>query len=260
LPAQPLAARLAKPPEHRSIQVLVAQVESHLERNPTDGRGWEILAPVYLRMGRYEDAVKARQNALTYNGETSERQAGLGEALVAAAQGIVTAAANKAFARAVELDPHQTKARFYLGLAAEQDGRKADAAKTWRDLLADAPAGVPWAEFVRAALARVDPAAAAAVKPNAAPGPSGAEMAAAAEMSPEQRQTMIRGMVDRLAARLKDDGSDVDGWLRLMRAYMVLGERDKAQSAAADARRALAAAPDKLKRIDEAAKGLGLDG
>jgi cytochrome c-type biogenesis protein CcmH len=85
-------------------------------------------------------------------------------------------------------------------------------------------------------------------------------MAAAAEMPAEQRQAMIHGMVERLAARLKSDGADVDGWLRLMRAYMVLGERDKARSAAADARRALAGAPDKLRRIDQAAKGLGLDG
>jgi cytochrome c-type biogenesis protein CcmH len=212
LPGEPLAERLAKPPEQRSIQTLVAQVESHLERNPQDGRGWEIVAPVYLRLGRFEDAVKAR---------------------------------------------------FYLGLAAEQDGRKADAAKTWRELLAQAPQGATWAEFVREALARVDPSAAAALAPKAAPaapGPSADDMAAAAEMPAEQRQAMIHGMVERLAARLKSDGADVDGWLRLMRAYMVLGERDKARSAAADARRALAGAPDKLRRIDQAAKGLGLDG
>jgi cytochrome c-type biogenesis protein CcmH len=85
-------------------------------------------------------------------------------------------------------------------------------------------------------------------------------MAAAAELTPEQRQAMVRGMVDGLAARLKHDGSDLDSWLRLIRAYMVLGERDKARSAAADARRALAGDPDKLRRIDDAAKGLGIDG
>jgi cytochrome c-type biogenesis protein CcmH len=129
--------------------------------------------------------------------------------------------------------------------------------------LAQAPQGATWAEFVREALARVDPSAAAALAPKAAPaapGPSAGDMAAAAEMPAEQRQAMIHGMVERLAARLKTDGADVDGWLRLMRAYMVLGERDKARSAAADARRALAGAPDKLRRIDQAAKGLGLDG
>jgi len=85
-------------------------------------------------------------------------------------------------------------------------------------------------------------------------------MAAAAELTPQQRNNMARGMVDRLAERLKQDGSDLDGWLRLVRAYAVLGERDKARAAAADARRALASAPDKLRRLDELVKGLGLEG
>ena len=100
------------------------------------------------------------------------------------------------------------------------------------------------------------PAAAAAPQP----GPSASEVAAANEMSPEQRNTMIRGMVSRLAERLKQDGSDVEGWLRLLRAYMVLGDKDQARAAAGDARRALASDPDKLRQVDETIKGLGLEG
>jgi cytochrome c-type biogenesis protein CcmH len=79
-------------------------------------------------------------------------------------------------------------------------------------------------------------------------------------MSEQDRGAMIRGMVARLADKLKADGNDIDGWLRLVRAYMVLGDRDKAQTAAADARRALANAPDKLRRIDDLVKDLGLQG
>ncbi len=71
---------------------------------------------------------------------------------------------------------------------------------------------------------------------------------------------MVQGMVARLAERLKNDGSDVEGWLRLLRSYMVLGERDKALAAAADARRALASDPEKLRRVNELIKGLGLEG
>jgi len=71
---------------------------------------------------------------------------------------------------------------------------------------------------------------------------------------------MVRGMVERLAEQLKQDGSDMDGWLRLVRAYMVLGEKDKARAALGDARRALAREPDKLRRMDELSKGLGLEG
>ena len=264
LPSQPRAERLAAPAEQRSLDTLIAQVEAHLESNPTDGRGWEVLAPVYMRLGRYADAVKAFRNVLAFSAETSERQSNLGEALMAAGQGIVTVDAANAFERAVALDGQNAKARFYLGLAAEQDGRAAEAAKRWRELIAEAPRGAPWREFVRQALARVDPEAAkqaeAAPPPASQPGPTAADVAAAAQMSAGERQAMVRGMVERLAERLKGDGSDLDSWLRLMRAYMVLGERDKARAAATDARRALTGDPEKLRRIDDAAKGLGLDG
>jgi cytochrome c-type biogenesis protein CcmH len=92
----------------------------------------------------------------------------------------------------------------------------------------------------------------------APPGPSAQDMAAAGQMTPKQRNEMIRGMVARLADQLKTDGSNVEGWLRLVRSYVVLGERDKAQAAAANARRALGGDADKLRRLEELVKGLGL--
>lgn len=93
LPHAPLFARLNLPGEQSSIESLMVQVEAYLERNPQDGRGWEVLAPVYSLLGRFDDAVKARRNALRLLGVSSEREADLGEALVAAANGIVTAGA-----------------------------------------------------------------------------------------------------------------------------------------------------------------------
>jgi cytochrome c-type biogenesis protein CcmH len=93
-----------------------------------------------------------------------------------------------------------------------------------------------------------------------APGPSAADIAAAAQMNPDQQNQMIRTRVARLADKLKQDGSDVAGWERLLRAYMVLGEHDKAQAAAADARKALAGDPDKLRRLDDVIKDLKVEG
>lgn len=252
LPGQPLAQRTVPPDQ--SIMALVERVETHLEQSPNDGRGWELLAPVYLRLERFDDAVRARRNALGLLGPTADRESDFGEALMAAANGVISEEAKAAFDRAMALDASNVKARYFSGLAAEQDGKPADAATIWRKLVADAPAGAPWVGFVRQSLARVDPAQAAA------PGPSSADVAAAGEMSGDQRNQMIRGMVERLAARLKQDGSDPEGWLRLVRAYMVLGERDKARAAANDARGALAGAPDKLRQFDDSVKGFGLDG
>jgi len=262
LPGQPLAQRLTVPADANSMAGLIARVEAHLERNPDDGRGWDVIAPVYMRLSRFDDATRAYRNALKLVGETADREASLGEALAGAANGVVTADAKAAFERALALDATNARAQFYLGLAAEQDGRVAEAGNRWRNLIAQAPADASWVAYVREALARVEPNSTATrgSEPQNAPGPSAEDVASAAEMSAADRDQMVRGMVERLAARLSADGSDVDGWLRLMRAYVVLGERAKARAAAADARRALASDPDKLRRIDEGAKNFGLDG
>ncbi len=252
LPGQPLAARVKAPLQDQPLDALVTRVEAHLASNPEDGRGWEVIAPVYLRLGRFEDAVKARRNALQLNGATSDREADLGEALAAAANGVVTDEAKASFERARAGDPKNVRARFYLGVAAEQDSNHAAAAAIWREMLTDAPQGAPWVPIVRQALARVDAAP--------APGPSADDIAAAQSMKPEDQAAMIRGMVEQLSERLKRDGSDVDGWLRLVRAYTVLGDKDRAREAAADARRAIGPDADKLKRLDELVKGLGLEG
>lgn len=265
LPGQPLAERMATVRQDRSIQNLVAQVEAHLERNPNDVRGYEVVAPVYMRMGRFADAVNARRKVIALAGENSERQSDLGEALAAQGNGVITVDAKAAFERALALDPKNLKALFFIGVAAEQDGDRHKAAAIWTSMLKDAPADAPWTPVVREALTRVGgtpPATAAAPSAPAAgqPGPSAADVAAAGQMTEQDRGQMIRGMVARLAERLKENGDDVAGWQRLLRAYMVLGERDKAKGAADDARKALAADPDKLRQIDEMIKSMGLEG
>ena len=269
LPWQPLVARTQGGPENldsNPIAQLLARVEAHLEENPNDGRGWEVVAPVYMKLERYDDAAKARRQAITLLGATAVREVDLGEALTAAANGVVSEEAKAAFDRAVALDADNFKAQFYLGLAAEQDGKATEAARIWRGLITKAPSDAPWLSVVRNSLARVDPSAAAAPAAAAAaaaaepPGPRPDDIAAAGEMTEQQRSQMVRGMVDRLATRLHENGTDVDGWLRLLRAYKVLGERDKAKAAAAEARAALTSEPDKLRRLDAAIKDLDIGG
>ena len=196
----------------------------------------------------------ARKKAIALTGDSPARESDLGEALVAAADGVVTDEAKLSFQRAVAGDAHNAKARYFIGLADEQDGNRDDAAKEWRALLDDAPADAPWKDLVRAALACVTSRA------SASSGPSETDIAAAENMPEAERSEMIRGMVQRLADRLHANGKDVDGWMRLVRAYAILGDRDKAKDAAADARRALSDQPDQIKRIDDLVKGLGLEG
>ena len=256
---QPLAPRLAAASSGGSIGSLIAQVEAHLERQPDDGRGWEVIAPVYLRLGRFEEAVKARRQALRLNGENADRQAALGEALVMAANGVVTADAKATFDRALALDPGHVQARYFTGLAAEQDGDRARAAAIWQALLASAPPDARWRELVQESLARVN--GSADLTPRAPGlGPNEEQIAASSQMSESQRNVMIRGMVEQLSQRLQTDGSDPQAWSRLVRSYMVLGEPERARAAAGDARRALASDPAKLRQFEDLVKALGLEG
>lgn len=248
----PLAGRARATDATQPLDNLVTQVEAHLEKNPTDGRGWNVLAPVLVRIGRYDDAVRAYHNSITYNGDSAGRRADLGEAMAGAAGGVVTSEAKAEFERAVTLDPNEVKARYFLGLAAEQDGRGAEAASIWRAMLEKAPPNAPWRPMVQAALVRVGGVAAPLL-------PDGATDAAK-DMSEADRTAMIHTMVDRLANRLKQNGDDVEGWLRLVRAYMVMGDRDKAKDALSDARQAVANDTERLRQLNEGLKNLGLDG
>jgi cytochrome c-type biogenesis protein CcmH len=248
----PLTARVRAPDAAQPLENLVAQVEQHLEQNPTDGRGWNVLAPVLLRLGHYDDAVRAFRNAITYSGDNALRRADLGEAIATAAGGVVTAEAKGEFERALALDAGDVKANYFMGLAAEQDGRKADAATIWRTMLEKSPADAPWRPLLQESLVRVGAPA--------APVLSDQTMAAAKDMSAGDRDAMIHGMVERLATRLKLQGDDVDGWLRLVRAYLVMGDREKAKGALTEARQAVGGDAERLKQLNEGLKNLGLDG
>ena len=224
IPGEPAFARVKTPQGNESIASLVSQVEAHLAHNPNDGSGWEVIAPVYMRLGRFDDAVGARKKVAGAQRRTATREADLGEALAAAANGVVTAEAKAAFERAVALDPHEAKARYFLGLAAEQDGKSDQAAAIWRALLADAPADAPWANSC-AKRWRASTGA-----PVAAAGPKRRRCRGGGRYERRARRDMVRGMVARLADRLQDNGADVEGWLRLVRSYVVLGDRDKAKA------------------------------
>jgi cytochrome c-type biogenesis protein CcmH len=251
MPDAPLAARLESAPQQMDLAAAIAKIEAHLKEHPDDGRGYEVLAPVYLHLGRTGDAVNAARAALRLLGETPARDALYGETLVAAADGIVTPAARQSFESAAAEDPLAAKPRFFLGLAAEQAGDKAGAKEIWSKLVAEAPQGAPWAQALRERIAAL----------GVEPDDSANEAAAKIEALPEAgRMNTIRTMVEGLAARLAQNGHDLEGWLRLVRSYAVLNEPGKARSAILDAKRNLAGDRDGIARIDALAHELGLEG
>jgi cytochrome c-type biogenesis protein CcmH len=253
LPDQPLLARAIDPERSGDLAGVIAKVEAHLIANPNDARGFEVIAPVYLHLGRFDEAAKAYLAALRIGGEDASLRAGYGEALTAAAGGIVTAQASAAFEQALAKDANLPKARFYLGLAAEQEGDKAKAIAIYQKLAADGPLDAAWLGLVREHLVGLGAAA-----PAADAAPTGEAAAAIASLDPESQQAAIRGMVERLAAKLAQDGGDAQGWLRLIRAYCVLHDTDKAREALVKARKAMAGDEAAGRDLDALAQEFGL--
>lgn len=254
LPDLPLAARKNERPDGQNLAGLIARVETELARNPNDGRGWAVVAPIYLKLGRADDAARAFGNAIRLLGATPEREADLGEALAVAADGVVTGPAREAFERSVAGDAPSVKGSFYLARAAEQDGDMAGAVARLKPIIAKAPDDAPYLEALKGELQRI------AGVPSM-PMPSEAEAAGA--KSGEERLAMIRAMVDRLGERLgaeSEGAPDVGEWLRLVNARAVLGDTDKAKEALGRARQKFAGDDRASTRLEALALGLGLEG
>jgi cytochrome c-type biogenesis protein CcmH len=156
LPTHPSAAPTAPPSMERATNSLLIKLETDLKRDPGNGERWENIGRAYMEAERFDDAAIAWRNALRILGDRAERQSDLGQSIMAAANGLVTDDARAAFERAVALDPDIMIARFFLGMAAEQSGRREEAAQIWRDMIAAAPVGAPWLTLVRESLMRVE--------------------------------------------------------------------------------------------------------
>ena len=249
-----------------AVQKLIARLQAH----PDDLEGWILLARSDIGLGRYQDAVDAYRRAADLSGRKPEIVGDWAEAQVLAAGGAITAEAKQGFEAALADPETAPRSRYYLALAKFQAGDAKAALQDWVDLEADSPADADWLPLLRRRIAEaaqnagIDPAtlktsagaprkppppapAEAAASPAPAPAspsaeanmPSTAQVAEAAKatagMSAQDRQAMITGMVEKLAARLQQNPDDADGWTRLGRAYMVLEQPDKAADAYAHA-------------------------
>ena len=258
LPSQPLQERLTRDPSQSTESELIARAEQHLAANPDDGRGWDVLAPVYLRLGRFDDAVIAYRNAIRLLGPTAHRHSGLGEAILSAAGGLVTDEAQDEFRRALQLEAGNLKARYFLAAGLAQDGQLAEAQAGWKAMLPDLPADSPWRVAVEQAIAQADSRMGAAKETAGTDGPSQQDMEEAAKMAPADRAAMIETMVAGLDEKLRSNPHDVEGWKRLMRSYVVLGRRDAAMEALGRARSALGADSKEAGELTTFASSLGL--
>ncbi|MCX8101350.1 MAG: c-type cytochrome biogenesis protein CcmI [Geminicoccaceae bacterium] len=277
LPDRPVAARARPAPEGPDIRAMVARLEQRLEADPASLDGWLLLARSKAALGDPLGGIVAARRALELAPESAAARVALAELLIQAGGGVVPGEARELLERVRASDPAEPRAAYYLGLAAVQAGEPARGLAIWERLLAEAPADAPWRSAVAAAireagranglevetmLARVaaqgtragadGPATTAAAGASPADGGAASQATGAAPpvseraraiaaLPPEERAAAIRGMVEGLQARLEAEGGDAEGWIRLGRARLVLGEPEQARAAFA---RALALRPD----------------
>ena len=269
-----------------SVDEMIQRLAARLMRNPKDTEGWRTLGWSYLNIGRFQEAADAYARAIELGPDIAELRGDRIEALVAAADGIVTSEAKTAIEETLKLDPKNVQARFFLGLAEEQEGDKASALAEWTELLKDTDSDEPWAADLKNRISELRrnrgieggsrPAEPRSVivggmrgimraqggsqtPREVENGPSPLDVQAAQAMPPADRSLMIREMVDGLANRLEQSPRDADGWIKLIRSRMVLGDSKLAKQALARGLNVFADDAGERDRIAAAAQQLGLN-
>jgi len=242
LPSQSAMERLAE--ERQRTSPAIQKLEAQVATSPSDAQGWIDLGRAYADVDRAKDAADSFAKAMALGRNEPDVLRQYAHAAILAEQGRVTSDAQVALQRVLAADPTDPIARFFLALAKAQNQDLEGALTDWLALERELPANTPLHDLLTE---NIDKAARQLGKDPAklpgrftagggnAPGPSEEDMAAAAQMSPEQRQQFIEGMVDRLAAKMKADPENLEGWIRLANAYGVLGKQDEARAAWAEA-------------------------
>jgi cytochrome c-type biogenesis protein CcmH len=287
--AEPAAPQTTAQPQTGlpSVEEMTQRLQAKLQRNPQDVEGWRMLGWAYFNIEHFADAANAYSKAIELRPDTAEYRSARGEALVREAGGTVSVAAKTDFEDALKLDPKDGRARFFIGLAKQQGGDKVAALADWSTLLAEANPTEPWfadlkqrvAELQRelgdkdAALPSPAPKLSAdamrdflqsekAKQPPAETdrrGPSAEDIRNAESMAPKDRTAMIRGMVDGLASRLEQQPRDAEGWIKLIRSRVVLGDTELANQSLEHALTIFREDGPERTRIVEAARQLGLN-
>lgn len=248
VPDTPFASRTTTQPTmagaapHMDMKAAAQRLAEKLQADPSNPENWALYARTEASLGDWNKASTGFQRAIELGDTSADIYESYGEMLVLAGGGIVSPAARDSFLKALTTEPQSQVARYYLALADGQAGETQKAISAWLALAAELPEDSPMRDGIARGIESAARSAGIAAPPlpkglpadapaATAAGPSPDQMEAAADMPAADREQMIRGMIAKLAARLEAEPNDLDGWLRLGRAYSVEGETDKAVDA-----------------------------
>ncbi|MBT4888910.1 MAG: c-type cytochrome biogenesis protein CcmI [Rhodospirillales bacterium] len=226
---------------------VIATLQERLKQSPDDIEGWSMLARSLMVVDRYDEAAQTYKKIYEMTGDIMDKSE-YAEAALMANNSVFTPVILTIFHEISKADPLDPRARFYIGMEALQSGNVQAALQIWIDLLYISPPDAPWFSTVEAQInqaandADIDPNT---IKPSqkildiagqlgtgqTEPGPTAEDVENAQSMTSSEQDEMIRSMVQGLADKLAENPNDPEGWMRLIKAYEVLGEVDKAAQA-----------------------------
>lgn len=259
VPDQPQEARIANAAKNGDMAALILQVQRYLQQSPKDVKGWRVLAPALLRAQRYAEAGDAYAKIMQLDKPTPPLLVDYAESLLLANQGLPNDRVRNALKAALAMDKNYGKARFYWAMALQQDGFTKEALKEWRALRDQNPKNLPLQMAVQRQIAALKLKGGETSQGVKLPSLDKDQRQAAAGMTAKERQEMIASMVDRLAGRLKEDGNDLEGWQRLIRARMVLGQKEAATKSLKAAQENFKDNKQALERLAKLSGSLGLN-
>jgi cytochrome c-type biogenesis protein CcmH len=260
-----------------NLDAMIASLRERLRQDPDNDQGWFLLGLSFRNAGDFAQAEQAFRRAMELRPNNADYVAYLGETLILkGSEGQAPPAeASQLFNRALQIDPNNAQAKYYLATLKDMRGDHRGAIDDLIALLRSAPADAPWTAQVREAVTAIarqnhidvagrlpPPPPAGAAAPTTAtaaiPGPTPDQMRQASAIPPSQQDQMVRAMVDGLAARLRQNPRDAEGWIRLMRSRMVLHDEAAARQALQSGLAAFQNDAATQTRLREAASQLGI--
>lgn len=253
-------APAAAPQPDAEFTALMEKLRAAVAARPDEPQGLALLAKNEAQLGNYIAARKAQEHLVKLLGDkaTANDHAGLAQTMIFAAGGVVTPEAEQHLIRALQLDPANPLARYFSGLMFAEIGRPDRAFALWEPLLREGPADAPWIAPIRGMLQDTADAAGIKYQLPDVKGPSAEDVANAGEMTAQDRQDMIKGMVAQLETRLTSEGGPVEEWVKLITSLAVLGEKDHAKAIYEQAVQTFSTDDAALGKIEAAASDAGV--
>ena len=229
--------------ERQQLKVLVDRLKIILKDRPKDLKGYNLLVDNTAKLGDYKTSYQG-QNHIIENIKpkvSAEDYSKLAELMISATNGYVSIEAEDNIKKSLHLDSSNHRSRYYYGLLKIQKKKFLEGYNIWKDILAEGIENSPWNQLIKQDIKKLE-------KMINGTFPEEPKEPWQINVN-EETMGIINEMVLTLSKRLKTEGGTYEEWIKLIRSYLVLGKKDKANEAIQKAIHYFIDQPDILKKF-----------